>query len=189
MKNLFILLVSIFSVLGLAGCQNDSARNSGVKVIVDGDGRFPESLVGTWKSDNGLWEFVFEKDGSISSALISISRARIKPGKTTTVPMILGGKGIFEPGLWTVQYLQEQQQLTIEIKIEHFYVELGDDIVKGKRHDFFIGSVSGNGQLWSAKRFSFPENITHTNQHKNYMLVEDPNDNPKETLIFQKVVD
>jgi hypothetical protein len=147
----------------------------------------PESLVGTWRSDNGLWEFVLEKDGSISSALISISKVRIKPGRSTSVPMMLGGKGVFEPGLWTVQYLKEQRQLTIEIKIDHFYVELGDGIVKGKRHDFFIGSVSKDGRLWSAQRFSYPENITETDKYKNYQLFEDPNDNPKETQVFQKI--
>lgn len=187
MKQLIFLLISILSILSLAGCHDESARRNGVEVIIDGDGKFPEFLVGIWRAEDDSWEFVFDENGSITSAMISLGRVRVEPGKTTKIPMKLGGEGVFEPGLWTVQYLKQQRQLTVEIKIDHFNTELGDNTVKGKTHDFFTGQVSQDGQLWYAKRFSYPEYIANTKNHQNYRLPFDPNDNPKESLLFQKV--
>ena len=187
MERLLILFVCSLAVFIPIGCQNPTKLKSGVDVIVDGEGQFPASLAGTWKSNDGVWEIVFDAEGKISSAIISLGRVRIKPGQVTTVPMKLGGKGIFEPGQWTVQYLQEQRELIVEIKIDYFRTELGDDIVKGRTHDFFVGSVSEDGKLWWADRFTFPEYIADTEKYQNYKLPFDPNDNPRESLIFQKV--
>jgi hypothetical protein len=187
MKRLVVLLVCSSSVFLLGGCQNSPGDNSGVEVIIDGDGQFPDFLVGRWKAENGAWEFVFEPDGTISSALVSLGRTRLKPGQVTTVPMQLGGKGVFEPGLWTVQYSQEQRELIVEIAIDNFRVELGDSVVRGRTRDFFVGSVSKDGRLWSAERLSFPEYVADTKEHPNYKLTVDPNDNPPEGILFQKV--
>ena len=101
MKRLLVLLVCSLFIFILIGCQNSTKLKSGVDVIIDGDGQFPASLAGTWKSNDGVWEIVFKSDGKISSAVISLGRVRIKPGQVTTVLMKLGGKGTFEPGQWT----------------------------------------------------------------------------------------
>ena len=187
MERLLILFVCSLAVFIPIGCQNSTKLKSGVDVSVDGDGQFPASLAGTWKSNDGIWEIVLESNGKISSAVISLGRVRIRPGQVTTVPMKLGGKGIFEPGPWTVQYLQEQRELIVEIKIDYFRTELGDDVVKGQTHDFFVGSVSEDGNLWWADRFTFPEYIADTKKYQNFKLPFDPNNNPRESLIFQKV--
>lgn len=185
--------LSAFFVFGcvfflLTGCTNFGGRKGSVEVTIDGDGQFPQQLVGTWKANEGGWEFVFEKDGSISSAVISLGRVKVKPGRVTTIPMRLGGKGIFEPGRWTVRYIYQQRKLVVEIKIDRFRTELGESIVKGRTHDIFIGSVSPDGRLWWAERFSFPEYTADTKKFHNYKLPFDPNDNPRESLIFQKVI-
>jgi len=177
-------LVCILSVLLLNGCH--SGRGN-VEVIVNGDGQFPDFLVGRWKADSGGWEFVFEKDGTISSAMVSLGRVRLKPGYTTVVQMELGGKGVFEPGQWTVQYSHEQRELIVDISIAHFRAELGDSVLRGRTRDFFVGSISPDGQLWPVQRFSYPEYIADTEQYRDYKLAYDPNDNPPETLLFQKV--
>ncbi len=189
MKRLAVLLVCSSSVFLLSGCQNSAGDNSGVEVIIDGDGQFPDFLVGRWKADDGAWEFVFEPDGTISSAVVSLGRARLRPGHVTTVPMQLGGKGVFEPGLWTVQYFQERRELIVEIAIDNFHVELGDSVLRGRTRDFFIGSVSKDGRLWSAERLSFPEYVADTKKHPNYKLTVDPNDNPPKGILFQKVLE
>jgi hypothetical protein len=181
------LLVFGLFILSFNGCHNSAGSKRGVEVIIDGDGQFPDFLVGKWKAEAGVWEIVFEPDGAISSAVVSIGRVRLKPGQVTTVPMQLGGKGVFEPGLWTVQYSQEQRQLIVEIAIERFHVELGDSVLKGRTRDFFIGSVSGDGQSWWADRFSYPEYIADTKKYHDYKLPFDPNENPRESLLFQKV--
>ena len=187
MRRELILLVCCISLSLLSGCHSSGENRSGVEVFIDGDGQFPPSLAGTWKADRGGWEIVFEPDGTISSAVVSLGRVRMRPGQVTTAPMKQGGKGGFEPGQWTVQYSQEQRELIVEIAIDRFRVELGDNILRGQRRDFFVGSVSGDGRSWYAERFSFPEYIADTKKYHNYKLPFDPNDNPRESLLFQKV--
>ncbi len=144
-------------------------------------------LVGRWKADKGRWEIVFEPDGTISSAVVSLGRTKMRPGEVTATQMKMGGKGLFEPGQWTVQYSQEKRELIVEIAIEHFRVKLGDSAVQGRTRDFFVGLVSSDGQLWWTDRFSFPEYIVDTKKYPNYKLPFNPDDNPWESLIFQKV--
>ena len=183
-----LLLISAYSTLVLLfnGCQNNTAYKN-VEVIVDGDGQFPAYLVGKWKADHGGWEIIFEPDGKISSAVVSLGRVTLVPGKATTAPMELGGKGKFKPGLWTVQYLKDQRELIVEIAIDSFHIELGEDTIKGNTRDFFVGNVSKDGTLWWADRLSYPEYIVDTKKFQNYNLPIDPNENPKESLLFHKV--
>lgn len=186
MRLLSLQLVCCLSVFLFCGCQKDAVKSGGVEVTVDDDGQFPAFLVGTWKANQGGWEIVFEPGGKIASAVVSLGRVKMTPGKVTTVPMELGGKGIFTPGLWTVQYLNEQRQLIVEIAIENFRVEMGENIVRGRTRDFFVGEVSKDGTLWWAERFSFPEYTVDTAKFPDYKLPADPNENPKEKLLFQK---
>ncbi len=189
MKKLLVLSVCGLSVFLLGSCRSSGGNRSGIEVVIDGDGRFPPFLVGRWKADKGGWEIVFEPDGTISSAVVSLGRVRMKPGQLTTTNMILGGKGRFEPGQWTVQYSQAKRELIVEIAIEHFRVELGENVVQGQTWDFFVGLVSSDGQLWWADRFSFPEYIVDTKKYPHYKLPFDPNDEPRESLIFRKVTE
>lgn len=184
MKKIFIVSICSLFIFLHFGCES----KSGVEVIIDGDEQFPEYLVGRWKADKGGWEIVFEPDGKISSVVVSLGRVRIKPGEITKTQMVLGGEGFFKPGKWTVQYSQERRELVVEIVIEHFRVELGDNVVQGKTRDYFIGSVSADGQLWWADRYKFPEYVVDTKKHPNLKLPFDPNDSSRESLIFQKVV-
>ncbi len=188
MKKIIVLSICSFFVFLPGGCQSSGPSKSGVEVIIDGNGEFPEFLVGTWQADKGGWEIVFEPDGKISSAVVSLGRVRMKPGEVTNTQMVLGGEGLFRPGRWTVQYTQERRELVVEIAIEHFRVELGDNVVQGKTRDIFVGSVSTDGQLWWADRYKFPEYVVDTKKYPNYKLPFDPNDSSRESLIFQKVI-
>lgn len=187
MRRILTAMLCCLSVSLLGGCNRHVQKDSAVEVTVDGDGEFPGFLVGRWKADQGGWEFVFEPNGTISSTVVSIGRVTMKPGQTTTVPMKLGGKGVFEPGRWTVQYSQDQRELIVEIVIDRFHIELGDNVLRGRTRDFFIGSVSGDGQLWPVERISFPEYIADTKKNPNRKLPFDPNDNVRESLLFQKI--
>jgi len=187
MPRRLLVLALCLSAFLISGCPNNAAIKNGIDVIVDGDGQFPASLVGTWKANQGGWEIIFESDGKIASAVVSLGRVKMEPGRVTTVPMELGGKGTFKPGLWSVQYLKQQRQLIVEIEIESFRVELGENIIKGRTRDFFIGEVSKDGTYWWADRFSYPEYTVDTAKFPNYKLPADPNENPKESLLFQKV--
>lgn len=187
MRQSVVLLLCCLSTFSVVGCKSQATREPAVDVTIDGDGKFPDFLVGRWKADRGGWEFVFEPDGTISSAVVSIGRVTMKPGRTTTIPMQLGGKGVFVPGQWTVQYSHAQRELIVEIVIDRFHIDLGDSVLRGRTRDFFVGSVSGDGQLWPARRISFPEYIADTKKYPNHRLPFDPNDSAREELLFQKV--
>ncbi len=178
-------LCGLFIAL-LHGCQKPASK---VEVIIDGEGPFPDFLVGTWKADTGGWEIVFEPDGTISSAVVSIGRVRLKPGQVTTVPMQLGGKGVFKPGPWMVRYSPSQRELLVEITIDEFRTELGDDILKGSTHDILVGSVSADGRLWWAERFSKAQYIADTKKYRNRKLAFEPGDKPIEGLLFRKAAE
>jgi len=187
MKRFVLLLFSIFLAVTFSGCR--SSAGNGVEVTIDGIGQFPEFLVGTWKAEDGDWEFVFEPDGKISSAIVSIGRVKLQPGKKTIVPMQMSGKGVYKPGLWSVQYSHDQRELVVEIAIDSFRVELGNDVIEGRTRDFFVGSVSPDGKSWWADRLSFPEYVVDTDKYHNYKLPFDPKDNPRENILFRKVTD
>ena len=187
MKQIVPLLLCSLSVFSHSGCHSPAESPPAVEVIIDGDGQFPDFLVGTWKADSGGWEIVFEPNGTISSAVVSLGRVRMKPGQVTTVPMKLEGKGVFEAGPWAVQYSPEQRELVVEIAIASFRVELGDSVVKGRTLNIFAGSISADGRSWWANRFSFPEYVADTKKYRDHKLTVEANDNPPEGLLFQKV--
>ena len=187
MKQIVPLLLCSLSIFSHSGCHGSAESPPAVEVIIDGDGQFPDFLVGTWKADSGGWEIVFEPNGTISSAVVSLGRVRMKPGQVTTVPMKLEGKGVFEAGPWAVQYSPEQRELVVEIAIASFRVELGDSVVKGRTLNIFAGSISADGRSWWANRFSFPEYVADTKKYRDHKLTVEANDNPPEGLLFQKV--
>jgi hypothetical protein len=187
-RRILLLAFCSFLVFICVGC-NTRPDTSGVEVVIEGGGRFPQMLAGTWRADRGGWEIVFEPDGAISSAVVGLGRVRLKPGQTAETRMVLGGLGFFEPGRWTVQYSHRKRELGVEITIERFRVELGDDIVRGSTRDIFIGAVSPDGRLWWADRYNFPAYIVDTEKYPNYKLPFDPNDSPRDSFVFQKVTD
>ena len=179
-KYCILFLFAIF----LLGCNS---REKSVEVIIDGDGRFPENIAGLWRSENNAWDIYIEPDGKVSWAVISLGEVKIEAGKTRIIPMKQGGQGIFEPGLWSVVYLQKQRELSVEIVLNNFRTELGEDVIRGNTRDIFSGQVSQDGTLWQTDRFSYSEYIVDTKEYQNYKLPVDPNENPKESLLFRKI--
>ncbi|MCX5637649.1 MAG: hypothetical protein NTX52_08155 [Planctomycetota bacterium] len=186
MKRTFILVLWSLAVLLADGCQQPT-KKAGVEVIIEGNGQFPEFLAGTWRADNEGWEFVFEPDGSISSAVISLGRIRIKPGEVTEVPMIKGGKGVFKPGEWTVHYNPSSRELTVKISLKDFRIQVEDNVLEGKVTDVFVGQISKGGNIWQADWTSFPDYIANTPENPNFKLVADPNYGVETPLTFEKV--
>ena len=85
----------VFILLVLSGCQ--TGYKDAVKVFVNEGGVFPPELAGRCMSDYGDWEFTFDEQGTITSAMIALGRVNITPGQTTIVPMRMDGEGVYEP--------------------------------------------------------------------------------------------
>jgi hypothetical protein len=171
----------------ITGCQNSKSNTSSVEVIIENGARFPDFLVGQWKADRHGWEFDFEPDGTLSSVVISLGRVQIQPGQVTKVPMKLGGKGIFKPGHWTVNYAPDSRELTVCVTLVNFYIEMGDDTLEGSSTDIFVGSISEDGNVWQAKWTAFPNYTAHTAEHPSFYLPTDTVYGITNTLTFEKV--
>ena len=187
MKQLVVLAGCVVVLSGLSGCRKPAQTTppvSGVEVIIDGGGEFPEFLVGIWKADKHGWEIVFEPDGTISSVVISLGRVRIKPGQVTEVPMEPGGRGVFEAGQWTVQYSPDDRELAVEIVVDDFHIDMGSRGLKGHGSDWFVGPVSEDWQMWQVEWFTFPEYIMLAPEPVKPPFV--PNNIAAGTLVFRK---
>ena len=183
-----LFLTGCFVLLAAAGCKKPPeaiGEKSGVNVIIEGGGEFPEFLAGRWKADKGGWEFVFERDGSISSAVIKDGTIEGKPGKgvtKTTFKQV--GTVEYELGVWTVQYTPYNRELVVEVVVDYFKLDVGITTLEGKSRDSFIGPVSEEDGIWEAEWFSFPEHFVLL--QKPQKIPFDPNNNPIDTLVFKK---
>ncbi len=182
MKKSCLFLLAVTLVLTcLTGCQTLNP----VEVIIDGEGKFPASMAGTWKANRSKWKITFEEDGTISSAVINMGNRRIVPGQTRRVPLKKGGKGIYEPGQWTVQYSPDSRELIVEIVMAHIRLEMGGRIIDGSASDTFMGVVSEDGKTWIALWNSVPDYTAYVPDP--VKMASKPGGSPQGKLIFTKV--
>lgn len=187
MKQLLVFVGCAVLLSGLGGCQGPLGKTSGVDVIIDGGGKFPEFIAGRWKDEKRGWEFVFEPDGTISSAVIDSGFMAVVPSEgIATKPMKMDGKAVYELGQWTVQYLPGQRKLSVEVVVDFFHVDIGPHALEGYSVDWFVGPVSEDGTQWEAQWMSAPVYIALTPEPTE--LPVDPNDTI-ETLLFEKVTE
>ena len=191
MKQLVVLVGCAVFLSGLAGCQRPAQTTppvSGVEVIIEGGGEFPQFLAGTWKADKDGWEFVFERDGTISSAVIDSGMIRVTPSeKVATIatrPLKDGGKGVYELGQWAVQYSPDNRELAVEVVVEHYNLNMGSFGLEGHSTDWFVGPVSEDSQMWEAEWFTFRKTTAWGPEPLEFPF--DPNDNPIDTVVFRK---
>ena len=102
MKRFVILAFFAIMLIGLNGCKS---KGSGVNVIITGKGGFPEALVGRWKDNERGWEFVFEPDGTISSAVIDSGFIPVEPAKGIAKRPMRIGEAVYKLGIWTVSII------------------------------------------------------------------------------------
>jgi hypothetical protein len=184
MRQLVVLVGCAVILSGLAGCKK---ANRGVEVTIAGGGEFPEFLVGRWMDDKKSWEFVFEPDGSLSSAVVVYAGVTMTPGEATRFNAIPEGIGVFEPGVWKVDYVPETRDLKVEIVIDNFYLDMAPDAWEGSSEDVFIGHVSPDKKKLKMDWYSFPKLVMHIGStSERFELPIDPNETVPEPLIFRK---
>lgn len=185
MKRLIILSICIL-LLPIAGCRSAAVSKNAVEVVIEGGEKFPDFLVGKWKDEKRNWEFVFEPDGTISSAVIDSGLISVKPEeKVATAPMRDGGKAVYELGQWAVQYSPSSRELAVGVVVDHFRIDMGSYGLEGRSTDWFIGPVSEDSQVWHAQWFAYPEYAAF-GPEESIQFPIDPNDNPVDNLVFRK---
>jgi hypothetical protein len=189
MKWKWALILSLWAMLS-GGCNRPlHGQADDVQAIVEGGGAFPGSLAGRWKAQQHGWEFEFEPDGRISSAVISLGRVRVVPGKTTTMPTRSGDQAVFTPGRWTVLYTPSTRELTVKITMDHVRVEMAGNIVEGTSTDTFVGPIAATGRTWQAQWTTFTQYVAHTPDNASFNLSTDPTYGETKPLIFDKAAD
>ena len=125
MKQVWVLLTCVFFLSAIAGCQQHprySMSPGTLEVFIEGDGEFPEFLVGKWKGDRGGWEFVFEPDGTISEAIIAMGRTKIIPGEKTILSTAAGGTaGIIKGSVTFANGLVEGGDYEVRLFFDNSY--------------------------------------------------------------------
>ncbi|MCL5279829.1 MAG: hypothetical protein M1376_07995 [Planctomycetes bacterium] len=158
-------------------------------VIVEGGGPFPRSLAGRWQASQHGWEFELTPDGRIASAILSLGRVRIVPGKTTTMPTRGGHQAVFTPGPWTVHYLPGTRELTVEIIMNHVRMEMGGTTLEGSCTDTFVGPVAASKRAWQVQWTTFTRYLAHTPDGAVVNLSTDPTYGETKSLTFEKTDD
>jgi hypothetical protein len=180
-------LIHVLALLLLTGCNrpvDDPAV--GVKAVVESTQELPDFLAGRWTADQHGWELVFERDGHISSAVVSLGRVRIVPGRTTTMPTRGGSEAVFTPGPWLVHYESDTRVLTVKITLDHVRLEMAGNILEGSSTDVFAGPISPAGDTWQAQWTTFTHYTAHTPESTSFDLSTDPVYGETKPLVFQK---
>lgn len=188
MKKAILVLSSVCLII--SGCQESAAiKGKPIEVTIEGGGEFPEFLAGTWESsaEQGGWRIVFEPNGTIPSIVHTMGRTELKPGLKTEVPMKMNKKSIFKPGKWVVNYDPATSTLTVEIRLAHFYSEIGTGTVEGSQTDIFVGPVSKDELQWNANWTTFLKAVARTPENPKTILETDPAYGESQDIIFKKV--
>ena len=181
-----LLIGGSIALLTLGGCSAPERRTVGVEVLIEGNGTFPEALGGHWQSDKHGWEFDLAPDGQILSAVISLGRVRVVPGRVTTVPTRSADTGVFAPGLWTVHYDPQARQLTIRITMDHVRIAMAGNVVEGTSTDVFAGPIDPVEGLWQAQWTTFTRYAARTPEAPPVGLSTDPTYGETTPLLFRR---
>lgn len=162
MKHIVRIVVCLMTAVLPMGCRGPAAsRQDAVSVVIQGGGGFPPELAGTWKADREGWELVIEPDGRLASAVISLGRVRITPGKSQTLATQGGGEGLFEPGPWTVHYDPRTNDLIVKIVMSHVRIEMAEAVLEGAGTDTFAGPISAADGVWQVQWTNFGRYLLH----------------------------
>lgn len=160
-----ILIGIVILLLSVTGCQEVEKQDAvkydmipgKMEVIVEGDGAFPDFLVGNWKGNKNEWAIVFASDGSLTKVRIALGRTILRPGQKTVLPTRGGGKAVYIPGNWTVAYTPETRELIVRIIVNYIRIEMGPKALIGKQEYTLEGTVNEDGNVWETAVSDFPE--------------------------------
>ncbi len=192
MKNIWLCVAACVTASILGGCaakpkpETKSKSVQPMMVVTEDGSPFPAALAGRWVSDQQGWEFVFEPDGRIASAIIGLGRVRIVPGQTTSAATRANTQAVFTPGPWAVHYDPATRMLTVKITMDHVQVPMGPNLLEGSSTDTFVGVVSPAMNTWQAQWTAFTDYKARTSEGKSVDLATDDTHGQTETLVFVK---
>ncbi|HNS22077.1 MAG TPA: hypothetical protein PKH24_16350 [Sedimentisphaerales bacterium] len=190
MKMVWFCAAICTMMLPVGGCGRSHHKSVPPIVAMTEDGSpFPAWLAGRWKADRHGWELVFEPDGRIVSAVLSLGRVAVRPGQTTTRQTKESEQAVFTPGPWVVHYDPATSLLTVKIDMEHIRVPMGDNVLEGSSTDTFCGPLSPTMNAWQVQWTTFPHYTARTSEGKSVALATDEACGQAQPLVFVKTPD
>jgi len=149
MKQSLILIACLLALSGLPGCQNDDTITTVPRVGSNAaPGKFPDFLVGTWKSDNFRWVFTFEPDGKISTMTHYVGMIFDVEKKELHESWKEDVDAYFMLGLCQADYDQATGNLNVSVDIDDFVVFFPNGQMRGTFSDRLSGKVSPKELVW-----------------------------------------
>lgn len=187
----FLTLGLVITVLTAAGCQKEHAvSDPNMQVTLIGTDQFPPQLVGLWWNEEYGWAFRFDRTGRIPEIVHTFGRFTVRSGQPITYPMVDNGTTEIVPGKWFVEYDAKNGQITIEININSFDLNILGNIVAGRSRDIFSSRVPKPEMTkWSLHWLSMAENYITTSDREyiDYFLPIGEDDLDKGTIDFVKL--
>lgn len=177
----------VLTPLLLTGCQTATETTRGENVVIEGTGTFPASAAGRWRADRDGWEFVFDAEGHIVSAVLGLGRVEVTPGHAVTVPTRSGGESVFEPGPWIVHYVPQSRQLTVNIVLDRVRIDMAGTILEGRSTDVFSGALQPDANVWQVQWTAFSHYTVQAPGQAAQELSTDETYGETKALTFQKV--
>lgn len=179
MKNMQILIV-FFMIFSGCGPPGDSPASNNITAA--SKSKFPDFLIGTWRSDENKWEFTFSPDGTIVRMrhyFIDVSEIQMSDGG---VHEELKGEsfGVYTFGPCPVDYDPRTNELDVKISVEDFYIEIPVGVLEGRMFDHFTGKVYEDDGFWIAEWYNHSQ-IVDTE-------ISEPSTKPYKQLVFRKIV-
>ena len=166
MQKIVLYLLLSLTIL-FSGCnQSTSAlpiqinkpNTSPVEVIIDGDGPFPQQLVGVWVTQDEQIHlgFKFKKDGSISKMLHGFAGEVNITGK----PIYLEGIDpnnyatyVFAP--LQITYNPDYKELSVKVELENYVMKIPGGILQGHSEDYFTGTITDDWKYWDVEWLNY----------------------------------
>ena len=136
-------------VIWLAGgCGQPASEQKAVGSAAEAKTSLPSFVAGTWQQRAGVWRFVIEPNGVVSSAVIPLMNTTLKPHQTTLVKMNDENESTFTGGDIFAEYNPVNRELFVFIELKKFQIRYYDIRTGGSTVDRFTGPVSENGLVW-----------------------------------------
>ena len=136
-----LLLLTIISFI--FGCQPGNARN---------DKKIDYSpIAGTWKAEKEPWQVTINKDGKVTSAVIQLFEAKLKPHHMAMIKMRDGSKSYLETGDFLLIYDNEDKEIEVVLDITKIDVHYKDQYLQGNKKIIFSGGISDDMNIWNTE--------------------------------------